>query len=154
MVSIASLIVYSTLGTLYIGDGFAPPVTDLPSAFYFAIVVMSTVGFGDIVPHTTDARFFTLTVIILGITMWIQQKLNPAPADPAQKMIFAWMPWVFMLMLGGFASGLVLYWIANNTITIIQQYSIMTMHGHRPDLFGNIRGSTGSKSGKTAKDKK
>ena len=70
VVSIASLIVYSTLGTLYIGDGFAPPVTDLPSAFYFAIVVMSTVGFGDIVPHTTDARFFTLTVIILGITIF------------------------------------------------------------------------------------
>ncbi|KMN00765.1 voltage-gated potassium channel protein [Pseudomonas psychrophila] len=70
VVSIASLIVYSTLGTLYIGEGFAPPVTDLPSAFYFAIVVMSTVGFGDIVPHTTDARFFTLTVIILGITIF------------------------------------------------------------------------------------
>ena len=70
IVSIASLIVYSTLGTLYIGDQFAPEVTDLPSAFYFAIVVMSTVGFGDIVPHTTDARFFTLTVIVLGITIF------------------------------------------------------------------------------------
>ena len=70
VVSIASLIVYSTLGTLFLGDQFAPAVTDLPSAFYFAIVVMSTVGFGDIVPHTTDARFFTLTVIILGITIF------------------------------------------------------------------------------------
>ena len=70
VVSIASLIVYSTLGTLYIGDEFSPPVTDLQTAFYFAIVVMSTVGFGDIVPHTTDARFFTLTVITLGITIF------------------------------------------------------------------------------------
>ncbi|MES2869061.1 MAG: voltage-gated potassium channel protein [Pseudomonadota bacterium] len=70
VVSIASLIAYSTLGTLFIGDQFAPAVTDLPSAFYFAIVVMSTVGFGDIIPHTTDARFFTLTVIILGITVF------------------------------------------------------------------------------------
>ena len=70
VVSIASLIVYSTLGTLYLGDQFSPEVTDLPAAFYFAIVVMSTVGFGDIVPHTTDARFFTLTVIILGITIF------------------------------------------------------------------------------------
>ncbi|WP_126978104.1 membrane protein insertase YidC [Frigidibacter oleivorans] len=77
--------------------------------------------------------------ICLGVSMWFQQKLNPAPADPAQQMIFAWMPWIFMFMLGGFASGLVLYWIANNTITFIQQYLIMTMHGHRPDLFGNIR---------------
>ena len=70
VVSIASLIVYSMLGTLYMGDQFAPEVTDLPTAFYFAIVVMSTVGFGDIVPHTTDARFFTLTVIVLGITIF------------------------------------------------------------------------------------
>ena len=82
-----------------------------------------------------------ILAIILGISMWMQQKLNPAPADPAQKMIFAWMPWIFMLMLGGFASGLVLYWITNNTITIMQQYTIMSMHGHRPDLFGNIKSS-------------
>jgi YidC/Oxa1 family membrane protein insertase len=77
--------------------------------------------------------------IILGITMWLQQKLNPAPADPAQAAIFAWMPWLFMFMLGGFASGLVLYWITNNLITFAQQYTIMSMHGKRPDLFGNIR---------------
>ena len=70
VVSIASLIVYSMLGTLYMGEQFTPQVTDLPTAFYFAIVVMSTVGFGDIVPHTTDARMFTLTVIVLGITIF------------------------------------------------------------------------------------
>ena len=79
--------------------------------------------------------------IVLGISMWMQQRLNPTPADPSQKMIFALMPWVFMFMLGGFASGLVLYWITNNTITILQQYTIMSMHGHRPDLFGNIKAS-------------
>ncbi len=79
--------------------------------------------------------------IVLGVSMWLQQKLNPAPTDATQKMIFAWMPWVFMFMLGGFASGLVLYWITNNVITIIQQYTIMSMHGHRPDLFGNLRAS-------------
>lgn len=77
--------------------------------------------------------------ILLGISMWFQQKLNPAPTDPSQAMIFAWMPWVFMFMLGSFASGLVLYWISNNTITFIQQYTIMSMHGKRPDLFGNIK---------------
>ena len=79
--------------------------------------------------------------IALGISMWLQQRLNPAPADATQKMIFAWMPWIFMFMLGGFASGLVLYWITNNLITIVQQYTIMSMHGHRPDLFGNIKSS-------------
>jgi YidC/Oxa1 family membrane protein insertase len=79
--------------------------------------------------------------ILLGISMWLQQKLNPTPTDATQAMIFAWMPWVFMFMLGQFASGLVLYWIANNTITFIQQYAIMTSHGARPDVFGNIKKS-------------
>jgi len=79
--------------------------------------------------------------ILLGISMWLQQKLNPAPTDPTQKMVFAWMPWIFMFMLGSFASGLVLYWIANNTITFLQQYAIMRSHGHKPDVFGNITSS-------------
>jgi YidC/Oxa1 family membrane protein insertase len=83
--------------------------------------------------------FIGVLPILLGVTMWLQQKLNPAPTDPTQKMIFAWMPWVFMFMLGGFASGLVVYWIANNTITFIQQYLIMRRHGYKPDVFGNIR---------------
>ncbi|WP_172330270.1 membrane protein insertase YidC [Mangrovicoccus sp. HB161399] len=77
--------------------------------------------------------------ILLGISMWLQQKLNPAPADPTQQMIFAWMPWVFMFMLGNFASGLVLYWITNNSLTFIQQYTIMRRHGYKPDIFGNIK---------------
>ncbi len=79
--------------------------------------------------------------ILLGISMWLQQKLNPAPADATQAMIFAWMPWVFMFMLGRFASGLVLYWIANNTITFTQQYAIMRSQGFKPDVLGNILGS-------------
>ncbi|OIP87243.1 MAG: membrane protein insertase YidC [Rhodobacterales bacterium CG2_30_65_12] len=85
--------------------------------------------------------FFSLGLlpILLGISMWLQQKLNPAPTDATQATIMAWMPWVFMFMLGRFASGLVLYWISNNTLTFIQQYTIMWRHGHRPDLFGNIR---------------
>ncbi|WP_375174800.1 membrane protein insertase YidC [Pseudooceanicola sp.] len=83
--------------------------------------------------------------ILLGVSMWLQQKLNPAPTDPTQQMIFAWMPWVFMFMLGNFASGLVLYWITNNTITFIQQYAIMRSHGFKPDVFGNIRSSLSRK---------
>lgn len=76
--------------------------------------------------------------LLLGISMFLQQKLNPAPTDPTQAMIFAWMPWVFMFMLGGFASGLVVYWIANNTITFTQQYLIMRSQGYKPDILGNI----------------
>lgn len=83
--------------------------------------------------------FIGVLPLLLGITMWLQQKLNPAPTDPVQASIFAWMPWVFMFMLGGFASGLVVYWITNNTITFVQQYLIMWSHGKRPDIFDNIR---------------
>ncbi len=85
--------------------------------------------------------FIGILPIILGVSMWMQQKLNPAPTDPTQQMIFAWMPWIFMFMLGSFASGLVIYWIANNVITFAQQYIIMRGHGYRPDIWGNIRGT-------------
>ncbi len=91
-------------------------------------------------PDTLMALVFIgILPLLLGISMWVQQKLNPAPTDPTQAMIFAWMPWVFMFMLGGFASGLVVYWIANNTITFTQQYLIMRSQGYKPDVFGNIK---------------
>ena len=84
--------------------------------------------------------------ILLGVTMWLQQKLNPAPTDPTQAAIFAWLPWIFMFMLGRFASGLIIYWIANNTITFVQQYAIMRTQGVRPDVLGNIRDGLKKKS--------
>ena len=90
--------------------------------------------------------FIGILPIMLGVSMWLQQKLNPAPTDATQQMIFAWMPWVFMFMLGSFASGLVLYWIANNVITFIQQYIIMRSHGAKPDVFGNIKSSIRKKT--------
>ena len=91
-------------------------------------------------PHTMLALIFIGALpILLGITMWLQQRLNPTPADATQAAIFAWMPWIFMFMLGSFASGLVVYWITNNLITFTQQFLIMRSHGHSPDVFGNIR---------------
>ena len=95
--------------------------------------------------------FIGILPLLLGVSMWLQQKLNPAPTDPTQAMIFAWLPWVFMFMLGGFASGLVVYWIANNTITFTQQYLIMRSQGYTPDVFGNIK--TGFKRGAKSDDK-
>jgi YidC/Oxa1 family membrane protein insertase len=108
-----------------------------PSSIYnfFGVLPWDTPPTGSVL----HLIFLGLMPIILGITMWLQQKLNPAPTDPTQAAIFAWMPWIFMFMLGGFASGLVLYWITNNIITFAQQYTIMSMHGKRPDLFDNIR---------------
>ena len=98
--------------------------------------------------------FIGILPIMLGVSMWLQQKLNPAPTDPTQQMIFAWMPWVFMFMLGSFASGLVLYWIANNVITFTQQYIIMRSHGSKPDVFGNIKSSIKKKAAAAETEKK
>ena len=52
--------------------------------------------------------------ILLGITMWLQFKLNPAPMDPVQQQIFAIMPWMLMFVMAPFAAGLQLYWVTNN----------------------------------------
>ena len=62
--------------------------------------------------------------IFMGFTMWLQQKLNPAPADPTQARIFAILPFVFTFVLAGFAAGLVLYWSVNNILSIAQQWFI------------------------------
>ncbi|MFN3955708.1 MAG: membrane protein insertase YidC [Pararhodobacter sp.] len=89
--------------------------------------------------------------LLFGFTMWLQMRLNPAPTDPMQAMIFNWMPWIFMFVLGGFASGLLLYWIGNNIITFSQQYMIMRLNGTKPDLFGNIRQTVSRKKGGATK---
>jgi voltage-gated potassium channel len=66
--SLVSLLWYGILGTLYLGSEFNPVVKDLPTAAYFSVVAMSTVGFGDIVPVSYAARMFTLSIIVMGIT--------------------------------------------------------------------------------------
>ena len=62
--------------------------------------------------------------IFMGFTMWLQQKLNPAPTDPTQAKIFKFLPFVFTFILAGFAAGLVLYWSVNNILSISQQWII------------------------------
>lgn len=70
VVSMLSLLIYAVFGTLYLGKEFNPPIQDAGTAFYFSIVSMSTVGYGDITPHTGTARLFTASIIILGITIF------------------------------------------------------------------------------------
>jgi YidC/Oxa1 family membrane protein insertase len=77
--------------------------------------------------------------IIMGITMWFQMKLNPAPPDPTQKMIFDWMPLIFTFMLASFPAGLVIYWAWNNTLSVLQQSVIMHRNGARIELFHNLK---------------
>ncbi len=67
--------------------------------------------------------------LIMGITMFLQQKLNPAPADPTQAKIMMFLPIIFTFMLAKFPAGLVIYWAWNNTLSIIQQRYIMYRMG-------------------------
>jgi YidC/Oxa1 family membrane protein insertase len=77
--------------------------------------------------------------LIMGITMWFQMKLNPAPPDPTQAMIFNWMPLIFTFMLASFPAGLVIYWAWNNLLSVVQQSVIMRKHGAKIELFDNIK---------------
>jgi YidC/Oxa1 family membrane protein insertase len=77
--------------------------------------------------------------LVMGITMWAQMKLNPAPPDPAQQMVFAWMPLIFTFMLANFSAGLVIYWAWNNTLSVAQQSIIMKKHGAKIELWSNIK---------------
>ncbi|VFU10387.1 Membrane protein insertase YidC [Methylocella tundrae] len=78
--------------------------------------------------------------LIMGVTMFVQMKANPEPADPTQKQIFTWMPVIFTFTLGGFPSGLVIYWAWNNTLSVAQQTLIMKRAGVKIELFDNIAG--------------
>lgn len=87
--------------------------------------------------------------IIMGITMWVQMKLNPAPPDPTQKMIFDWMPLIFTFMLASFPAGLVIYWAWNNLLSVLQQGIIMKKHGAKIELFDNIKATFSRKKEQT-----
>jgi len=79
--------------------------------------------------------------LIMGVTMWFQMKLNPAPPDPTQAMIFNYMPIIFTFMLASFPAGLVIYWAWNNTLSVIQQSVIMHKHGAKIELWDNLKGT-------------
>jgi YidC/Oxa1 family membrane protein insertase len=76
----------------------------------------------------------------MGVTMFVQMKMNPEPADEMQKKIFTWMPVVFTFSLGSFPSGLVIYWAWNNTLSVIQQGMIMKKAGAKIELWDNLAG--------------
>ncbi|MHC5654755.1 membrane protein insertase YidC [Stappia sp. ICDLI1TA098] len=78
--------------------------------------------------------------LIMGVTMFVQMKMNPAPPDPTQQMIFTWMPVLFTFMLASFPAGLVIYWAWNNSLSIAQQYVIMRRQGVKVELWDNLSG--------------
>lgn len=90
LISFASLLTYSLSGSLYLGDQFHPAIDELSTALYFSTVSMSTVGFGDIVPFTPSARLFTVSIIILGITVFatsISAIIGPVIGGNLKRMI-------------------------------------------------------------------
>ena len=81
--------------------------------------------------------------ILMGMTMWLQMQLNPQQPDPMQQAIFNWMPVMFTVLLGGFSSGLVIYWAWSNILSIIQQYYIMRKNKVDVPLLENVRKTLG-----------
>ena len=69
-----------------------------------------------------------ILAVLLGLTMWLQFKLNPAAMDPMQQQIFMIMPWVLMFVMAPFAAGLLLYWITSNILTLAQQKYLYSKH--------------------------
>jgi YidC/Oxa1 family membrane protein insertase len=67
--------------------------------------------------------------LVMGFTMWMQQRLNPAPPDPVQARIMSLLPVIFTFMLGQYTAGLVIYWAWNNTLSVAQQRFIMWRMG-------------------------
>ena len=74
--------------------------------------------------NLTDKDPYFVLPVLMGVSMFIQQKLNPAPVDPIQQKVFQIMPFAFTIMFAFFPSGLVLYWVVNNILSIAQQYVI------------------------------
>jgi YidC/Oxa1 family membrane protein insertase len=66
--------------------------------------------------------------VLLGVTMWLTFRLNPAAMDPVQQQIFAFMPWILMFVMAPFAAGLLLYWVTSNVLTLAQQSYLYSKH--------------------------
>jgi len=97
-----------------------------------------------LLPYDSPAALAIVAVgvwpLLMGITMFVQMQMNPAPPDPTQQMIFKWMPVMFTFMLATFPAGLVVYWAWNNFLSILQQGAIMKRQGAKIELWDNLKG--------------
>ncbi len=109
--------------------GCLPILIQIPVfiALYWVIiesVEMRHAPFAGWILDLSSADPFFILPILMGISMYIQQKLNPPPTDPMQQKIFLALPFIFTFLFATFPSGLVLYWLTNNVLSIAQQYVI------------------------------
>jgi YidC/Oxa1 family membrane protein insertase len=77
--------------------------------------------------------------VLMGITMWVQMKMNPPAQDPMQQQMLNWMPWIFTPLMALFPAGLMIYWVWNNVLSIAQQYFIMRKHGTPIEIIDNFK---------------
>ncbi|MBI1338879.1 membrane protein insertase YidC [bacterium] len=84
--------------------------------------------------------------LLYGATMWALQGLSPPPTDPTQKAIMQWLPVIFLFLFATFASGLVIYWVWSNVITIAQQYIIMRRQGVETEFDKFLKKRLGGKT--------
>jgi YidC/Oxa1 family membrane protein insertase len=109
--------------------GCLPILVQMPVflAFYWVLVESVELRQADFIFWLNDLTamdpYFILPVLF-GVTMWFQQRLNPAPQDPAQAMVMKAFPIIFTIFFAFFPSGLVLYWFVNNVLSIAQQWHI------------------------------
>lgn len=90
LTSVVMLLLYATFGTYYLGHDFKPQITDLVTALYFAMVTMSTVGYGDITPQTTDAKLFAVSIIVLGVAVFatsLTAVIAPIISNSLQRIV-------------------------------------------------------------------
>ncbi|PWE18802.1 membrane protein insertase YidC [Marinicauda salina] len=120
-------------GFLWIRDMSAPDPTSMWNLF--GILPYDPAG----LPVIGGVLAIGLFPLIMGVTMWAQQALNPPPPDPMQRRIFAFLPVVFTIVLAGFPAALVIYWAWNNFLTIVQQYIIMRRHGTETELDKRVQ---------------
>ena len=88
--------------------------------------------------------------LLLGVTMWLQFRLNPAAMDPMQQQMFAFLPWIMMFVMAPFATGLLVYWITSNILTIAQQ---MYLYSRHPQLKEQAAKDRADMAAKTAREK-
>jgi voltage-gated potassium channel len=88
--SVIMLLMYATFGAYYLGQDFKPAISDLVTALYYALVTMSTVGYGDITPQTAQAKLFTISIIILGVAVFatsLTAVIAPMVSNSLQRIV-------------------------------------------------------------------
>ena len=88
--SVAMLLTYATFGSYYLGNQYRPAITDLVTALYYSMVTMSTVGYGDIVPLTSEAKLFSVSIIVMGVAVFatsLTAVIAPMVSQSLQRIV-------------------------------------------------------------------